>query len=83
MKLMKNTIQEKIKKYLPPHIYVVAQGDIVASSLADYLSRHPEIETSLTRDSKMAFYTTDDATDFDKHAAIFFGGKVKAEYLRL
>ena len=76
-------LMEKIKKYLPPHIYVVAQGQIVATSLADYLNRHPEIETSLTRNSKMAFYTTDDAADFDKHAAIFFGGKVKSEYLHL
>jgi glutamate racemase len=37
-------LKDKIKAHLPAHVNVVAQGDIVASSLADYLNRHTEIE---------------------------------------
>jgi glutamate racemase len=37
-------LQDKIKAYLPSNINVLAQGDIVAKSLTDYLQRHPEIE---------------------------------------
>jgi glutamate racemase len=31
-------LQDKIKAHLPAHINVVAQGDIVATSLVDYLA---------------------------------------------
>ena len=76
-------LMDKIKKYLPEGINVVSQGPIVADSLADYLARHPEIETKITREGKMNFYTTDDTTDFDNHAAIFFGKPVRSKYLHL
>jgi glutamate racemase len=74
---------EKIKKYLPAGIIVVAQGDIVANSLADYLQRHPEIESKISRESKKDFYTTDDPADFDNHATAFFGSNVASEHLQL
>jgi glutamate racemase len=37
-------LADKIKAHLPANVNVVAQGDIVAASLVDYLQRHPEIE---------------------------------------
>ena len=73
----------KIKKYLPGSIKIVSQGPIVADSLADYLIRHTEIEAQITKTGKMSFYTTDDITDFDNHASIFFGEKVRSEYVHL
>ena len=74
---------DKIRKHLPAHVKVVSQGPIVASSLADYLDRHPEIETRLTKESTMRFYTTDDTGDFDTHGTIFFGRPVESEHLHL
>ncbi len=77
-------MQDKIKAYLPSHINIVAQGDIVAQSLANYLQRHPEMETRLSKNSTQAFFTTtDDTLDFDHHASAFFGGEVKAEYVAM
>jgi glutamate racemase len=77
-------IQKKIKEYLPPEIQVVAQGDIVAKSLQNYLQRHPEMEQKLTRNGSRQFFTTsDDTPDFDHHASMFFGEPVKSEYLPL
>ena len=74
---------EKIYKYLPAGIKVVAQGDIVAHSLADYLARHTEIESTLTRHGHKSFHTTDDTADFDNHATTFFGRAVKSSYVHL
>ena len=69
-------LMDKIRKFLPAGVQAVAQGDIVAASLADYLRRHPEMDQRLTRTGAMSFYTTDDTADFDRHATGFFGRTV-------
>jgi glutamate racemase len=75
-------LQDKIKAHLPAHINVVAQGDIVATSLVDYLKRHPEMEQRLTKNGNRQFYTTiDDTPDFDRHASLFFADNVKSEFV--
>lgn len=76
-------LMDKIRKHLPAGIQVVAQGDIVANSLADYLRRHNEIEQAITRNGTTRFYTTDDTVDFDNHASNFFGKGVRSEEVRL
>lgn len=75
-------LHEKIKAYLPNYIRVVSQGDIVAHSLGDYLHRHPEMEKTLTKGAKHQFFTTtDDTSDFDHHATLFFSEPVKSIFL--
>lgn len=77
-------LQDKIKAYLPAHIRVVAQGDIVAKSLVDYLQRHPNMEQKLTRNNTRQFFTTsDDTADFDHHASMFFSEQVRSAYIPL
>jgi glutamate racemase len=74
-------IANKIKQYLPQHVQVVAQGDIVATSLADYLTRHPEMDKALTRGGTTRYYTTDDTTDFDNQASVFLGKPVTSTHV--
>jgi glutamate racemase len=75
-------LQDKIKAHLPAKINVVAQGDIVATSLVDYLKRHPEMEQRLSKNKHRDFYTTiDDTLDFDHHATLFFGKEVKSRFV--
>lgn len=76
-------LMDKIKQHLPPNVQVIAQGDIVANSLAAYLQRHPEIDEKLTKNGHLEFYTTDDPADFDRHATRFFGQSVTARHLHL
>ncbi len=76
-------LMDKIQKYLPDKIRVVAQGEIVASSLTHYLHRHPEIEATISRQGQQHFFTTDDTTDFDLHATNFFGRQVASQHLAL
>ncbi|WP_345213585.1 glutamate racemase [Mucilaginibacter gynuensis] len=77
-------LQDKIQSHLPAGINVVAQGDIVAASLTDYLQRHPEIETGITCNGTKAFFTTsDDTADFDHHASLFFSAPVQSSFTPL
>jgi glutamate racemase len=61
----------------------VAQGEIVADSLMDYLKRHSELDLKLTKNHSTRFFTTDDANDFEEHATVFFGEKVNANRIEL
>lgn len=76
-------LKEKIEKHLPRNVKLISQGEIVAESLKDYLHRHPEIETKISKESKSVFYTTDSTEDFNNKATIFFGEKVEAKHLDL
>lgn len=74
-------IQDKIKEYLPANINVIAQGDIVANSLVDYLQRHPEMEQQLSKNGNRQFFTTDDTNEFDRHASRFFSSAVTSAHV--
>jgi glutamate racemase len=74
---------DKIRAHLPAHIKVVAQGDIVAESLADYLQRHPEMDARLTKNGSRQFFTTDSTADFNAHATTFFGEVVSSGHVAL
>jgi glutamate racemase len=76
-------LREKIEEYLPVGVKLISQGTIVAESLADYLLRHPEIETQCSKKGERIFYTTDSTADFDNHATIFFDGPVASKHADL
>ena len=79
-------LMQKIRQFLPAGIRVLSQGDIVAASLADYLRRHPEMETRISRDREEGsrlFFTTDSTEDFDNHASIFFGQTLNSIFIKL
>lgn len=74
-------LTRKIRQFLPPGITLLSQGKIVAHSLKDYLQRHPEMETRLSKGGGRKFYTTDDPLIFEKLTKIFFGETVKTSFL--
>ncbi|NDC31206.1 MAG: glutamate racemase [Bacteroidetes bacterium] len=76
-------LMDKIKQFLPKDITVLAQGEIAATSLADYLRRHPEIESLISKEGKRKFFTTDSAEDFDAHAKVFYGSNIKSEKVEI
>src|SRR5262249_48740840 len=65
-------LKSKIEDHLPVGVKLLSQGEIVADSLADYLTRHPEMEARCSRNGHRVFYTTDATEDFDNHATTFF-----------
>ena len=76
-------LEDKIKAAIPDHISLLSQGPLVANSLKDYLHRHPEMETRISKGGNKQFYTTDSTEDFDHHAAVFFGEPVQSTHLHL
>jgi glutamate racemase len=74
---------EKIKKHFPPNVSVLSQGTIVANSLKEYLQRHQEMETRLSRGGEREFYTTDSVDDFNTHARLFYGADVQSVHVEL
>lgn len=77
--LLKNTIM----KHLPANVSVLTQGSIVSEGLKDYLNRHPEMDAMISKNKNLAFYTTDNAEQFDKHASLFFGTTIASQHLIL
>ena len=73
----------KIAKFLPTQMKLLAQGDIVADSLVDYLKRHPEMESKLAKNNQRRFYTSGDITTFNQHAAVFLGEEIWAQKMGL
>jgi glutamate racemase len=76
-------LEAKIKSYLPIGVKIVSQGDIVASSLSQYLDNHPEIALKCSQNGQLKFYTTDNAQTFEKQASAFFGQKIEAKHTDL
>lgn len=76
-------LTRRIKEFIGEDITIVSQGPIVAKSLKDYLFRHPEIETKVSKNKQVRFYTTDSESDFDTHASLFFGQSVTAKHTEI
>ena len=72
-------LEQVIKKYVPDHISILKQGHIVAEKLVDYLLRHPEIETRLSKSGQIVFDTTESAENFNSKASLFMGRPVEAK----
>ncbi|WP_300604073.1 glutamate racemase [Niabella sp.] len=71
-------LKDKIQEHLPIDVKLVSQGALVASSLADYLHRHPEMEQRCSKNGQQQFFTTDSTEDFDNHGTLFFGAPVSS-----
>ncbi len=75
----------KIGQWLKDHsdIRVIAQGSLVADSLADYLKRHPEYQQQLTRNGTCSYLTTENAERFSESASLFLDTPVQAQQICL
>ena len=70
---------EKIRKYTPDGVNILSQGKIVADSLVDYLHRHPEIDSRISRGSTSRYLTTESPERFSSIASHFIGSSVVAD----
>lgn len=76
-------LKEKIEAHLPNGVKLLSQGEIVSHSLQDYLQRHPEIESAISKSGSRTFFTTDSAQDFNNKASVFFGEAVQSAHVDL
>ena len=64
-------------------IKLVPQGQYIASSLEDYLRRHPEMDARLTRGGTCQYLTTESATKFRESASLFLNEEVTVQHITL
>lgn len=83
-------LQPKIEDFLANrncNISVIAQGDIVANSLQDYLRRHPEIDLRVKANNSQSvsviYLTTESAKKFSESASIFLADPIEAQHIEL
>lgn len=73
----------KILECLPEGVTLFSQGERVATSLKDYLYRHPEMDTRLTRQGVTRFLTTESAAKFSEAASIFLSEPIQVEQITI
>lgn len=76
-------LYDKIRKYTPSSAKVIAQGSIIADSLADYLNRHPEIESRCAKNSHCRYLTTESPDKFAELASVFLDCPVTGTHIEL
>lgn len=76
-------LMPKIKQYVPDGIRIVSQGEYVAESLKDYLTRHTEIDARCTKNGTAHYYTTENAEKFKEVARIFVTDDIEVEHIDL
>ena len=64
-------------------IKLIPQGQYIASSLEDYLNRHPEMDVRLTRRGTCQYLTTESATKFRESATLFLNEEVDVQRITL
>lgn len=74
---------EKIRRYMPEGVRIVLQGEITGLSLVDYLKRHPEMESRISRGGDCRYLTTESASRFSEMASVFLNTSIDAEHVIL
>ena len=74
---------QKIRKYLPEHISIIQQGEIVAHSLQAYLQKHSALESTLKRTNEIQFFTTDSRESFNAIGSHFLGQEISSQQITL
>lgn len=72
-------LRDKIRQWMPDNIHIIEQGNYVAQSLKEYLSRHDDMSEHITSEGTIQFLTTEQADVFQAKAAIFMDTAVEAE----
>ncbi|PKM87208.1 glutamate racemase [Candidatus Falkowbacteria bacterium HGW-Falkowbacteria-2] len=65
-----------VRRIMGKNCGVPNPGQIIASSLTDYLERHPEYKTESIKDGKREFYLTDEPKSFKSIAENYLGSKI-------
>jgi len=72
-----------LRRLVPPQTELLSQGDIVAARLSDWMARHPDQESRLSRGGSLRFATTDDPVWFAARGEALLGTPIRAERVKL
>lgn len=74
---------KEFQRIIGRRVQVPNPGEIVSSSLVDYLARHPELEKKLSKNKKIQYLTTDCPERFSEQAKLFLGRAIAAKKINL
>lgn len=74
---------DKIRARCPEGVTLMSQGDYVANSLQDYLQRHPEMQSRLSRGASLSMETTEQPDQFSSLASLFLGESAGVDVKRI
>lgn len=74
---------DKIEEQVAGRARIITQGALVAASLADYLSRHPEMDARCSKGGHVDYLTTENPEKFSSMARIFMQEPLRAERIEL
>ena len=74
---------EQIRKFVPDSVNIIAQGEIVADKLVDYLKRHPEMADKCSKNGMTKYYTTESPRSFEEAASLFLDEVIDAQQIDL
>lgn len=72
-----------IRKHVPEDVLIIDQGPVVAEKLEDYLCRHSEMETRISKGGSASYLTTETSEIFEAKAGLFIGQNVQAETVQI
>lgn len=72
-----------LRRLAPPEVEFIAQGDLVAERLADWMHRHPDQERLLGRGGTRRYVTTDDPAWFSAQGARLLGTRIETTRVRI
>ena len=76
-------IQAALSAIVAHEVEVVAQGEIVARSLKDYLRRHTDLAATLSQGATCTYLTTEQAEKFSESASLFLHTPIEARHVVL
>jgi glutamate racemase len=76
-------LKDKIQQNLPAGIKVVSQGEFIPEKLKNYLERHPELETKLTKGAQKEFFVTKITPELEKRAKTWFGPEANLKLVNI
>jgi len=76
-------LKDYIESLLPASIKVIAQGQIVARSLENYLLRHPAMDERCSKNGSIKFLTSESTEEFDRNAPQYVDSDVRSEHIIL
>lgn len=74
---------DKIRNYTPEAVSLISQGEYVAKSLKDYLSRHQLMDSLCSKNNETRYCTTESAEIFESLASFLLDESIKANKVNL
>jgi glutamate racemase len=76
-------LKDQVRTILGHGHDLICSGQVTAAKLVDYLARHPEMETRLSRGGHRRYQTTDLTPRFAQLASLFMGHPLSSEVVEL